>query len=289
MPTPTLPTHHPIFTPHPPETITTTSWSLPEPAIAQLVLAAYTGAGFALVQGPTDPGPGDLQALSAALRLGAVFTPPLYQGSTHTRPNGISHLTATDPVPGHPFAGRAAQELHCDGTLQALGQIPTTLLLCVRPAASGGSTLLFDAPAAFAALHASDPEAAAQLTHEKALLRTSTLVADRASAGPAFGWRHGRLVTRYSLTETDSYHPLLPDDEPALRRALGYLRRAARPGSLFRCEFTLGAGQALILANDRLCHGRSAYQDQVSAPRLMLRALFTSRPGVRIPAQGEAR
>jgi hypothetical protein len=263
----------------PPQTVTADRWDMPNADAAEAVITRYSEIGFAVVQGPLDPGPADLLAFTERLNLGQPFTPPIYDGSSHTGSDGISALTvAGDAAGAHPFQSRDGQGLHCDGTVQHLGQIPTTVMICVRAAPAGGATILFDALAAFAELSSHDPHAAEQLTHARALVRTSDLADQPSTAGPAFGWHGGRLVTRYSLRSTDTYHPRQPDEQPALDRALRFLEQAAAPGSPYRCEFTLGAGQALVLANDRLCHGRTAYQDGPGSARLLLRALFTRRP-----------
>jgi hypothetical protein len=236
--------------------------------------------GFVVIQGPDQPGRAELMALAHRLGLGAPFTPPIYRGSGHTSSDGVSALTvAGDVQPGaHPFQNRDSQALHCDGTVQQLGQIATTLMICVRPARSGGVTILFDALAAFGELAIEDPAVADQLVHPQALVRTSDLADHPFTAGPAFGYHRGRMVTRYSRQPTDTYHPRRAEDQPALDRALRFLDDAAQPGSPHRCEFSLAAGQALLLANDRVCHGRTAYQDDPMAPRMVLRALFTRHP-----------
>lgn len=274
----------PVFASVPPQTIVAEDWSLSDLAAARAVVAQYAGAGFAIVQGPPDPGREQLRALARALKLGKAFIPPLYRSSVHTGEDGVSAITASTASP-HPFQSRGGQNLHCDGTLQCLGQIPTTVMLCVRPGASGGASVLFNAPAAFLELHANDSDAAEQLTHPGALVRASTLVAGHATTGPAFRWDGDRLITRYSVTDTDTYHPRCANDTDALERALRFLRHAARPGSPHRCEFTLRAGQALLLANDRVCHGRTAYRDTPGGERLLLRSLFTRRPHLTAAAE----
>lgn len=281
MPQPTVSDQSvlPVFSSLPPQAVVVDGWDLPDFAVARAVVAQYTGVGFVIIQGPLDPEREELLTLARVLNLGEALIPRLYRDSVHTGDDGVSAVTASI-TSTHPFQSRDEQNLHCDGTLQALGQIPTTVMLCVHPAAHGGASVLFNAPAAFLELLANDPEAAAQLTHPGALVRVSTLVAGHFTAGPAFRWDDGRLITRYSVTNTDSYHPRCANDndKEALERALRFLRRAAQPGSPHRCEFTLRASQALLLANDRLCHGRTAYRDDPGEARLLLRALFTRRP-----------
>jgi hypothetical protein len=103
-------------------------------------------------------------------------------------------------------------------------------------------------------------------------------------AGPAFTLDRGTLTTRYSLTVTDRYMPDAADEPATVQRALTVLARAAQPGSPHLLRFTLTARQGLVFANDTLAHGREACTEDPAAPRVMLRALFTSRP-----AAGETR
>ncbi|MBD0692477.1 TauD/TfdA family dioxygenase [Streptomyces sp. CBMA123] len=276
----TAPLQLPGFAPAPAEPAVASSWGIPEPAARQQIAEGYRTRGYAVVHVPgTVPAEADLTALADALGLGPAFSPPQYRGSTHTQ-GAVSRLTATAD-PAHPFQNRAGQRFHCDATLQHLGQVATTVMICVRPGRSGGQTQLFNAVQAFAELQAVDPEAAAQLTHPGALRRTSTFVDGLSTAGPAFGRDpSGDLITRYSLTATDSYHPTAPGRQKHLDRALAALADAADDGSRHRTTFTLAAGQALVLANDKLCHGRTPFTDNSAAPRLLLRALFTTRPTV---------
>ncbi|MFG1879583.1 TauD/TfdA family dioxygenase [Sphaerisporangium sp. NPDC049003] len=266
----------PDFTGSPAKPIQVGDWSIPDAHDRRMIVESYRRRGYTVVQlARTVPTGQDLTAMAGALGLGEPFTPPLYAASSHTT-GGISRLTA-DPNADHPFQNRAGQNVHCDGTLQQLGQIPTTVMICVRPAVNGGATYLFNAVAAYAELRHRDPAAAAQLDHDRALERRSTLVADQVTFGPAFAIDScGLPITRYSRTATDTYHPA--DDRAALERALAFLETAARPGSRHRIDFSLDAGQALVLANDRIGHGRTAYRDDPDAPRLLLRGLFTLKP-----------
>ncbi|MFB7781422.1 TauD/TfdA family dioxygenase [Streptomyces vinaceus] len=268
----------PAFSTTPAPPIEATAWNLPDTTVRQLVADSYQRRGYAIVHVPgVAPDAEDLRKLSAALHLGQAFTPPLYAESSHTTASGVSQLTAASGG-DHPFQDRAGQNIHCDGTLQPLGQIRTTIMLCVSAAAHGGVSYLVNLVDAYADLRRVDPEAAEQLAHATALRRTSTFASGHSTAGPAFARETvSSWTTRYSRTATDSYHPTA-GGEAAMERALAFLDAAAQAGSAFRTEFTLRAGQALVLANDRLGHGRTAFRDDPSAPRLLLRALFTLRP-----------
>ncbi|MFC1435365.1 TauD/TfdA family dioxygenase [Streptacidiphilus sp. N1-3] len=268
----------PDFHTQPPAPIEAGDWSVPHPGHRLAIATAYRRAGYALVTvtGST-PTPSDVTALSQALSLGEPFTPPMYAASTHTVA-GVSSLMA-DAQALHPFQDRAGQRVHCDATLQQLGEVPTTVMVCVRGAVSGGATYMVNLVAAYAALLREDPQAAAQLAHSGALERRSTFQPDQATVGPAFSTdTDGLLTTRFSRTATDTYHPDTDAGAPDLARALAFMDAAAAAGSRYRTDLLLAPGQALVLANHRLGHGRTAYQDDQAGPRLILRSLFTRTP-----------
>ncbi|MDQ1031462.1 hypothetical protein QF035_009044 [Streptomyces umbrinus] len=283
MPTPLIDTPAaattclPDFSTVPAPPVETSNWSLPDTGVRRRVAAEYCKRGYAIVHVPGSiPSHDDLAALADALGLGQPFTPPLYAGSSHTL-GGVSRLTAVRDA-AHPFQDTAGQNVHCDGTLQQLGEIPTTVMMCAAEAAAGGLSYLVDLVDAYAELRRLDPEAAAQLAHAEALVRTSTFIDDQFVAAPAFAEEQpGMWITRYSRTATDTYRSS-PGQQAALDRALAIMDAAAMPSSSYRVSFTLRSGQALVLANDRLGHGRTAYRDDPARPRLLLRGLFTRRP-----------
>ena len=240
-------------------------------------MARLAAAGFAIISCAQDPTNDTPRALADALALGPMFTPPQYRNSPHIN-QGVSRIGTDHATRGHPAFGQTSgQALHSDGTLQRIGQVKTAMLVCVRPAASGGASRLFNAVGAFVELLDGDPAAAAALTAPDVLVRTSNLEHSRGQsmAGPAFAVADGRLISRYSVTATDRYDDTAVTDPAALYRALAFLHEAAQPGSRHLLEFTLAAGQALLLANDLISHGRAAYTNDPDRPRLMLRALFT--------------
>lgn len=267
----------PAFSRIPAPPVQATAWDLPDENERRRITDSYQHRGYAVVHVPeTAPSAQRLRELFTALHLGEVFAPPLYTASSHTSA-GVSQLTAAAGG-DHPFQDRAGQNVHCDGTLQNLGQIPTTLMVCVTAAAEGGSSYLVNLVDAYAELRRVDSEAADELAHDSALVRTSTFAPGHSTVGPAFArTADGSWTTRYSRTATDTYHAT-SGGAAAMGRALKFLDTAARLGSAFRTDFTLGSGQALILANDRLGHGRTAFRDDPNAPRLLLRALSTRRP-----------
>lgn len=274
--------HRPALpTPIDPQPVRLSSYARPtRPQLLELLTRLdHQGAAlFTVAEEPTSPA---LHALTSRLGLGRPFVPPMYRSTpTAADDSGISRLTVSTAPGRHPaFTNTAAQSFHSDGTLQRLGEIPTSLLVCHTPAAHGGQSLLLHATTALTALADLDLPAAMALTAPGVLVRQATIGPRRdTTAGPAFDVIDGRLLSRYSVTATDRFDPDAVDDPHALARAVAFFDAAAAPGSPYRHEIRLQAGQGLLLANDRLSHGRAAYHDDPTTPRVMLRALFTRRP-----------
>lgn len=226
-----------------------------------------------------------ITAMAAALALGPVFTPSLYRGTT-TMPDGIARMCAESHTPGdvHPsFDSTAGQSLHTDGTLETIGAVKSSLLLCAQPAARGGATFFLNTSGIFAELAATDPQAAAALMRPDALVRMSNLpsTARSVSIGPAFTVQDGDLLTRLSLTPTDSWQITDDEDGLALLRGLTTMIRIRDDHDpRFYVEFTLDEGVGVLFANDRIGHGRRDYTNSGAHTRRMIRALFTRRPSV---------
>ncbi|MFD5616475.1 TauD/TfdA family dioxygenase [Kitasatospora sp. NPDC127060] len=234
-------------------------------------------AGFAVVDVTEEPTEQNLTALAARLGLGDPFVPPIYRrpGAVTVASSGVSTLTATADGVAHPAVSANGQGLHVDGLLQPIGTVRTSVLLCARPAAQGGVSTLFNSTAAFWALVGEDPQAAETLMGSGVLTRTASVNGSTDQAtGPAFAVVDGQLLTRYSRDGNDTWTPA-PGQDAALDRALEAMDAMAQPGSPYAAELTLAAGQGLVFANSRLCHGRTVYLDDPAAPRRMLRGLFT--------------
>jgi hypothetical protein len=259
-----------------------------EPATADLarLVDEYTTRGYALFALDVEPTQYSqaLVALGHALSLGDPFVPELYRSATtrHLYDRwGVNAITERQTRDGgacvHPaFESSSALELHTDGTLQAIGEIRTSMLLCVTPAEHGGETVLFHAVDAFLLLQARRADLARGLLDPRALTRRATV--DGAGAchvGPVVAIEDGDVMTRYSTTARDEY---AFEDVPGLRAACEELAWLARPSGPYYREERIAAGQGILLANDKLCHGRKAYRSGPSRPRHMLRALFAGRP-----------
>lgn len=255
------------------------------PDALQVLVDDYDARGYAWF----ELGPGlersarGLLQLTQALHLGQPFVPPLYQGLADDFYDGAGFNVVTgEPgarMSAHPaFTSRSGLELHTDGTLQTIGEIRTSLLFCLEPAAQGGDTLLFDAVGAFQALEVRDARLARALLDERALWRHATVGdAQQAAVGPVFQRSEQRLLARYCTTPRERW---AIEDVPGLEQARQALAELSQPDSPYCVQFRPLAGQGVLFANDRLSHGRTPYEDAPGRPRRMLRALFHERPSV---------
>lgn len=257
----------------------------PDPAALGEALRRYERHGFAVLQLATgSAGPGTAERLAEVLGLGAPFVPPLYARSGNS--SGLARISAATNAgtteADHPSFGRTdGQRLHVDGTLQEIGLIATSLLVCEAPAAEGGETLLFNSLGAFTQLLSEDPAAAVALTVPGVLVRQANINGSTdAHSGPTFALRGTELVGRFSVSTTDRWEVPAGVDEADLWRAVGFLTCAALPGSSHHARLTLAADQVLLLANSRISHGRTSYRDSETARRCLYRSLHLRHPDV---------
>jgi alpha-ketoglutarate-dependent taurine dioxygenase len=271
--------------PHDPQPIADFSDIRPEETRA--ILERYARNGFAVLElDRSQVGPDTVMLLGHSLGMGKPFLPPLYTKGGN-EPPPVTRISATlnlDTADAdHPSFGRTVgQHLHCDGTLQKIGLIKTSVLLCESVAAEGGDTMLFNSSAAFARLVDEDLDAAVALATPGVLVRQANVNAcTDTNVGPAFTVQEGRLVCGYSVTETDSW--AVPDGvaEHDLRRGVEFLREASRPGSPYYLQLRLAPGEAILLDNTRISHGRTAYRDSPAQRRCLYRSLHLAHPRVR--------
>ncbi len=245
----------------------------------------YSRHGFVVVQlGSELAAPDALAALGASLSLGEAFTPPLYTSGKYIG-GAVSRISAapTGDATAHPsFEGNGGLELHCDGTLQDIGYVKVSMLLCESPGAEGGETTLFNASAAYAELAARDTRAAAALATPGVLTRQANINGSTdVNIGPAFSSEDGELVSGYSVTLTDRWRVPLDVEEADVQRGVEFLRCASRPGSRYFLQLALRARQVIVLDNTRVSHGRTPYRDSAQQQRCLYRSLHLRHPCVR--------
>jgi hypothetical protein len=226
--------------------------------------------------------------------MGVPFIPPLYTlggrvASPVSRISAAANSATADAA--HPSFGRTVgQALHTDGTLQDIGEIKSSVLACKSPAAEGGTTMLFNASAAYRELLKVDAEAALVLATTGCLIRRANINGSiESNDGPAFGVNtEGELITRYSVTETDTWNVPEGVDPTSLWRGVEFLDQRARLGSPEYVELDMLADQIILFGNCRISHGRHAYRDSPERQRCLYRSLHLKHPVRRRSTDGWA-
>lgn len=250
---------------------------------ASKIIERYTRHGFVVAELLSDaPTPETLLKLGESLGLCDPFVPPLYTQGEY-RSEVVSQISRKiDSQSSHPtFETSSGLEFHCDGTLQKIGYVKTSILLCKSPGFEGGETTLFNALGAFTALIDKDPEAAMTLIGSGVLVRQANINGcSDINKRPAFTIQEGKLVCAYSVAKTDSLVAEDGIDPLAFRRAKDFLHEASQPGSPYFMKFLLQERQAIILFNCRICHGRTPYRDCDGNRRCLYRSLYLSQPQI---------
>jgi hypothetical protein len=262
------------------------------PAQAIHVLERYRRHGFAIVQAPMRGlGRQTLLDLADSLDLGEPYLPPLYTltgGQTPTIAQISAAHNAGTKDEQHPSFGRTdGQRLHSDGTLQDIGVVKATVLLCEAPAAEGGDTILFNSSAAFRDLAQTDLAAASALATPGTLVRTANINGSTdANAGPVFAVHDGTIIGRYSVTDTDAWAEPAGVVATDLRRGIEFLATASQTDSRYFHQLRLAGGQAIVFDNTRISHGRTSYVDSAEHRRCMYRSLHLRHPRLRPELSG---
>ncbi|MEU0530652.1 TauD/TfdA family dioxygenase [Amycolatopsis tolypomycina] len=264
--------------------VSVSSFELLTSAQCEEIASRYHRSGLAIVQAAAGvSSEKSLLVLAGKLGLGDPFVPPVYAGSASIGQVGLSRMSVSAGPGGesqHPsFQTTNKQDTHTDGTLQRIGEVKTSALLCLGAAASGGETFFFNSAGAYAKLAGEDPAAARALLMPDVLVRSANMPGiDASVSGPAFSILDEGLVTRFSLSSTDTWH--VSDDATGtdLLRGIKFLLDLRLQESECYWETVLEPGQAVIFANDRISHGRKSYENTPGSPREILRGLFTKRP-----------
>ncbi|WP_152640379.1 TauD/TfdA family dioxygenase [Xanthomonas sp. MUS 060] len=252
----------------------------------QAVMRDIDKYGFAIVQDEWRFDASDFERMATLYHLG-----PMYQSDFNRRmhmegmsTSGINQVGGLTSGQHDVFNGTTGAALHTDGSYLPIGTIKTSILLCKQHALGGGESTLFDSLAAFHALSRHHPELAQCLLAPKVFRRRSTdsrLDRQYEHIGPVFlSAEDGGIVGGFTIDVTADWD-YSRRVEPRVLDAVAYLTRLAEPDSGYTLSFTLRRGQALIIRNDQLSHGRKAYVDDPFNPRILLRGLFLSAPCAR--------
>ena len=247
--------------------------------VSNQIVERYNRYGFAIVHFQTnEPSCSTVVELADLLHLGDPFIPPLYtKGGYKAEP--IATIS-TKTCSSHPtFQKEVGVKLHCDGTLQGIGYVKTSVLLCEAPASQGGESILFNATAAYAELVRTDLDAAVALATPGSLLRQANMNGcNDKNFIPAFAVEDGKLICAYSVTETDSFEKGFGINPSDLSRGVEFMDRASQPDSPFYYAVRIEANQAIILANNKIAHGRMPYSNSPGTRRCLYRGIFLKYP-----------
>lgn len=195
--------------------------------------------------------------------------------------DGISRITVgggSDGAGGFiPYTDHAIG-WHTDGYYHPQRRrIRGMVLHCVRAAAQGGENQLLDPDLAYIALRDRDPRLVHALMQADAMTIPARQdrrgVARAAQSGPVFALEaDGTLHMRY----TARTRSIVWRDDAATQEAAAALREILA-SSPFVWRVRLQPGMGLVGRN--VLHDRSAFADDPSRPRLVLRARFLDAPG----------
>lgn len=262
-------TTSPRRTPHP--RIDVRYWDSPDKAAIDALVSAYDADGFALVHATHDtPSVGKMLTLAKACGLRDPYTPPDCLSGPRPVSAALPHVVdlGTGSLDAHPA--------RTDGPLAGLLDVRTSLRLYERPGSGGGATHLVDVCAAFTDLKAEQPVAADAL-FAPVLCRHGEDGRGRHRFEPAFGYDNdGRIITRWGIVPHRDHlnQVLLLRYRAHLRRALTAFEKAAKPGSPYRTDVPITAGDVLVVANRHLTLGR----DEILGEPSILRVLYPGRP-----------
>ncbi|MEV6404300.1 TauD/TfdA family dioxygenase [Streptomyces bobili] len=173
-------------------------------------------------------------------------------------PDGLTVIQDTGRHAGREgFAGLSNGEVLPHTERSSLAAPPRLMMLvCARPAATGGQCLLADGHAVYADLAEHHPDALAALSEP----RSAFFGGGDGHLGSVFTPRaDGRPLIRLRWDSLARFSPLAQPYLPVLRAAITRHQRT----------LTLAAGQGYVLDNTRWLHARSAF----TGPRLCYRAL----------------
>lgn len=254
----------------------------PSPEAKAAVAEQYARFGFAVFRNSDGAiPPEEMRELGTRLGLGEIYTPPYLRAPQHQSLLASSGVALIQPSGGHSTLTQATfqtgreEPLHVDGTVAAIGLVQTSFLFCNSSAAVGGDTVLFNAVGAFVDLCKRDVNLVAPLLDPRALRRGRLDDASGECVGPVFSVKGRKIVTSFSINATARWNTGTAG-VPGLSEARDALIQCASEGSPYLLRFRLEGGMGLIMANDSIAHGRTAFFDNPPLVRQMLRTLHTN-------------
>lgn len=235
----------------------------------------YNTSGFVIFELLNDlPNDSSLLTLAKKLKLGNPYIPKIYspKGNIYER-NGVNIIKVNHGT-HRAFQTNNEQKIHSDGTIEEIGKIKTSILLCSKQALYGGETVIFNSAAAFHHLlnQKGFETIILSLCDKKALRRVAINGKNKEYIGPAFKIQNGEIISRFSLDNTCDWEYGF-NNVKFLKEAFQHLNDMVTQNSNFYIETRLKRNQGIIMANDKISHGRKGFIDK-SSKREMIRGLF---------------
>ncbi|MBV7509481.1 TauD/TfdA family dioxygenase [Bacillus sp. sid0103] len=242
--------------------------------ISELV-RKYNNAGFVVFELLNDiPNQNALLTLAKKLKLGNPYVPKIYSSKENIYERNGLNIIKVNEGPHRAFQTNNEQKIHSDGTIEEIGKIKTSILLCSKQASFGGETVIFNSVSAFYRLleHEKLEPIILSLCDLKALRRVAINGEKEEYIGPAFEIRNGEIISRFSLDNTCDWEYGF-NNVKFLKEAYSLLVEMNTPNSPLYIETRLKCNQGIIMANDKVSHGRKEFIDENSM-REMIRGLF---------------
>ena len=236
------------------------------------------GRGFVLIRGFPVEAWGPELARAASHVIAGLVGEPVSQTAAGDRVVDVTDTTGLEPSPRQ-FKTRQELRLHTDPASDLMA------LTCIRPAVSGGRSVLVSAPAVHNALLAEAPALLHVLYrgfhwHRFGEGRKEDPPYTEARV-PVFSFTDGRLACRYVRSPIVAGHrdhaTALTAEEVA---ALDAFDRVASSPAM-RVDFAMQAGDMLIVNNLAVLHARTRFEDAETPEqrRLLLRYWLDGGPG----------
>lgn len=239
------------------------------------LISKYEDCGFVIFELNNDyPDQRSLLKIASELNLGIPFVPNIYNSQKDIyQESGVNYISVKNGT-HRAFQTNGEQQVHSDGTLEKIGSIKTTILLCQSPASTGGETRIFNSVGAFYSLFYKDgcSDLAYALLHPKALRRVAVNGKREEEIGPAFLIEDKELISRFSIDNTSDWQYGFKKVR-ALDKAYDLIVEQIGNNSPYYLETKLEASQGIIIANHKISHGRNEYED-MTKKRTMIRGLF---------------
>lgn len=240
------------------------------------IIQQYYQAGFVVYEVLNHNSEQDIiLELAKQLNLGQPFVPKTYRTSKHIyEETGLNTIKVNDGN-HRAFQTNNGQKIHCDGTIEEINKVKTSILHCNISSTNGGETIIFNSVGAFYNLLKTFnfTSIMSSMLNNLALKRDALNETADTHIGPAFKIENGELISRFSLDNTCDWNYSF-EKIAGLEEALKLLQEMIILESPYYIETKLRDNQGIIMANNKISHGRKSFYDEGTRKREMIRGLF---------------